>query len=203
MNTVPSFGNQKASEAFRAMGIGSLEHMTHFQNVDAICQEGILNHYNARKKNPYDISNHDVQDRRERKEPIYHHRIHEYAPLYINPRNPMLYANLELQESIYIIKVSLDVLDELPFLFTDGNAAADMTGFLNNTDDLDKLPMDVLKSRFWNNFYDGRRKMCAEVLIYDHIPAEYIEKVYCRSSLAKYRALDYSKPVEVASAYYF
>ncbi len=203
MGAAFSFAGQKASDAFRALGITSLEHMTHRENVEAICKEGILNHYDARKKHPYDISNPDVQDRRERKEPVYHRRIHEYAPLYINPRNPMLYANLELQESIYIIKVSLEVLDDMPFLFTDGNAAADMTGFLNETDDLDKLPMDVLKSRYWNDFVDGRRKMCAEVLIYDHIPAEYIEKVYCISPLAKLLAPECNKPVEVDSAYYF
>ena len=202
MGKIPSC-SRKPSEAFKAMGIASLEHITHLQNVADICDQGILNHYEARSKNPYDISNHQVQNLRERQEPVYNRRIHEYAPLYFNTRNPMLYVNISRQENIYVVQISLDVLDDMPFLFTDGNAAANKTFFSNNIDDLDKLPINVLKSKYWTNFNDGRRKMCSEVLIYDHIPARYIEKVYCRSLSAKSRACSCSKPVEVAPTYYF
>ena len=125
-----------------------------------------------------DISDSSVQKRRDRKDPHYHRSIHAYAPLYINPRNPMLYARHQLQESICIVEIDLRILDDRDFLLTDGNAAANKTKFFASLDGFRKLSWDVLKSRNWVDLEDGKRKMCAEALIYPSVPSAYLKRLH-------------------------
>ena len=171
------------NEYFHAHGVKHLWHMTHKDNVGGIIEKGILNHYDAHSDNfkPFDISDHNAQRWREYIEPRYSRRIHEYAPLYINPRNPMLFVRREIQRDICLIAVSLDVMVEYEFLVTDGNAASRGTLFGNTLDDLNLIPWDVLNGNFWDDYEDGKRKKCAEVLIHPKVSPKYINQVHCYS----------------------
>ena len=81
-------------------GIKGLYHMTHIDNLQSIFQNGLLSHTNARNNNfmKGDIANNDVNNRRSGLEPIYNRPIHDYTPLYFNPRNPMLYVRKNIQK---------------------------------------------------------------------------------------------------------
>lgn len=168
--------------------IDYLYHITHIDNLNSIIENGLMAHNNEYVKKR--IDNENVNENRNRKEPIFGKSIHDYVPLYFNPKNPMLYVNKEIQENIVILAVTnrlwIDCLwDENEPIFTDGNAASNSTKFYCNLDDLNNLDWDCIKSDKWTNYNDGKRKIMAEVLIADHISSDYIEIIYCFNEKAK------------------
>lgn len=171
------------SSQFNKYGIHSLWHMCHRDNIKSILQYGILSYSQAKNLVNYiDISNTDVQSRRESYENIYNRKIHDYSPTYIKIKNPMLYVKKDLREDLCIIEISLSVINDNNFIFSDGNAASSNTKFYNSTKDLVYLPWDVLNAEFWNDFEDGKRKKCAEVLIYPVIDSCHIINIHCFST---------------------
>lgn len=168
---------------FQRWGVSSLWHMTHIQNVQNIVKHGLFSHQSPQllALNAIDISDHDVQRWRTKADPHYGLSLHDYVPLYINPRNPMLYRRKEMQRDICLIEVSLDALEKGCFLISDGNAASGNTKFFKSTADLRFLPWDVLRSSFWTDFDDGKRKACSEVLVPNSIEPRFIRAVYCFS----------------------
>lgn len=176
----------KAESFLNEQGIHSFWHMTHWNNLQSILRQGILNHDLARLgKKVVDISESTVQDRRMALEPKYGRSIHDYAPLYINQRNPMLYRRKDLSQDLCLIEISLDVLREIfagRLVFTDGNAASKSTSFYSDLADLHRLPWDVLTNEYWNEFQDGKRKRCAEILVHQHISNKLITGIHVTNS---------------------
>ena len=115
----------------------------------------------------------------------------------------MLYVRKELQEKICILEVSVSILEENEYLFTDGNAAAHDTQFFRNLDQLHLLPWDVLKSKFWNDFTDGKRKRCAEFLIFPSISAEYIMRMHFISERASSQVRCFGLPLKISPTIFF
>lgn len=173
---------ERIIKEFNAHGIKSLWHMTHRDNIPTILEKGILCHsaaYNILQ--PRDISFESVQHWRTRIDPIHRKPLHDYAPTYINIRNPMLFVKKDINRELCLIEISLSVLNESKFIFTDGNAAAKNTQLFNSFFDVNKLPWDVLQAEYWNDFIDGKRKRCAEVLVYPAIKPEFITRIHCCS----------------------
>lgn len=167
----------------RQKGIAKLWYMADRANIPSIVKNGILSHSETEGIIDHtDISNHDVQRWRTQPEPINGRLIHEYAPTYLNIRNPMLYVRRNLNSTLCILEVSLDVLKGENFIFTDGNAASRDTNFYNKIGEVDNLPWEVLNAPYWNNFPDGRRKRCAEMLIYPKVDIAYIKVIHCYSA---------------------
>ncbi|PFG54326.1 uncharacterized protein DUF4433 [Marinobacter sp. LV10R520-4] len=169
---------------FKHRGVSSLWHMTHERNVPSIMRNGILPHTSPTLQafNHVDISDPDVQRWRTRPDPHYGRKLHDYVPLYINPRNPMLYRRKEMQKEICLIEISLEALDGGNLLVTDGNAASYRTQFYIVPAALQYLPWDVLNSNFWTDFEDGKRKACSEVLVPNIVAPKHIAAIHCFSS---------------------
>lgn len=168
-------------------GIGGLYHMTHINNLASIIENGLLSHTKARKDGfmKVDIANNDVNDRRSHPEPIHNRPIHDYAPLYFNPHNPMLYVRKDQQESIIIIEFSPTVFLKDGVIFSDGNAAvhttatySSETAFYSDLNDLSKLNWACIHNDYWNDYVDGKRIKCAEVLVPDVIERGYITRIH-------------------------
>jgi hypothetical protein len=174
---------KKIVEQFARYSVGSLWHITHKDNIPQILRQGILNHYDAHrlKANRVDISDPDAQRWRERFEEHYNRRVHEYVPLYIKPKNPMLYVRRHLQRDLCLLQISLSVMAENEYLITDGNAASHATKFFQSVESIGYLPWDVLNDRYWSEHDDGKRRMCAEVLIHPEVTPHHIEGVHCYS----------------------
>ncbi|WP_363168669.1 DUF4433 domain-containing protein [uncultured Lamprocystis sp.] len=158
----------------------SFWHITHIENLWSVCRYGILNHGDAHGKRPtlQDISDPSVQRWRTRKDPIYHHPIHDYAALYLNPRNPMLYKRKALNRELCLVEVCPTILLTHSYLLTDGNAASATTSFYQDYRHLDRLPWGVLSGAYWVNEPDGKRKMCAEALIFPRVWPVYIKALH-------------------------
>ena len=172
------------AKEFERWGINSLWHMTHIRNVPSIMRNGLLAHQSPKLQlmNPVDISDPDVQRWRTKVDPHFSRSLHEYVPLYINPRNPMLFRRREMQREICFIEISVAALEGKAFIFSDGNAASHRTQFYNDVPDLRLLPWDVLQSSFWTDFDDGKRKACSEVLVPDIVEPHFIRAVHCFSA---------------------
>ena len=168
---------------FKNKGIHSLWHLTHINNLVSILKKGILSHYEAHHFNSQliDISNPNAQKWRENFEMCFNRRIHEYAPLYIKPKNPMLSARRKVQDTLCLIEVSLSVLIDSEYVITDGNAASRDTIFFKNINSMPSQTLDVLNSKYWRDFSDGKRRRCAEVLIYPNIKPGHIQMIHCCS----------------------
>ena len=182
-----------------------LYHLTHEANVSSILKHGILSYNDARSQGMLnkDISDHAVQDRREKPEPFYNRSIHAYAPLYINPSNPMLYVRKGMIHNIVILEIDVAILKYCLFLFSDGNVAAGSTRIFSNITDLAELPWDVLTDDRWNTHRDGKRKRCAEFLVYPKVPVSFVSRLIVSNKSLSDRMQRYNKPVSVAPSRFF
>ena len=160
----------------------SLDHMTHINNLDTILKHGLQAHNNPYKKR--DISNQEVNNRRESRENIYGRKIHEYVPFYFNPRNAMMYRNKD--EDIVVLAFDKKLLAQDGILFTDKNASTNSVHFYNKVDDLDKINWNLVKSDKW---YDKalvvKQIMMAEVLVYKQVPISFLKGIYVKNEATK------------------
>lgn len=170
-------------------GVRALFHITHCRNAGGIARNGILSHRLAHEKaGPVDISDPEVQDIREdKRDPIHGRPLHDYAPLYFRARNPMLYVRKAHQDELVILCASTAPLFWRAVVFTDGNAASAETEFFDDVSDLEKLDWVCLNARYWNNFEDGKRKRCAEVLVPDSLAPRWIRSAVVRTDHFKRR----------------
>jgi hypothetical protein len=153
--------------------------MTHIDNIVSILNNGLLSHANS--KVSVDISNQEVNDRRARKEPIYHKSIHSYVPFYINPKNAMLYCRRDIQDDIVILAYNKDLITKSGAIFTDGNASSNATKFYRHIKDLDRLYWNVLDASSWYDKIDGKRRRMAEVLVPQKVKTNRLQTIICNS----------------------
>jgi len=143
-------------------------HITHNRNLEGIRRHGILAWSRAHSEGfiDTDISDPSVQQRRNRPEPVFKQSIHDYAPLYLNPKNPMLYVRKHLQHEIVILFISPTVLDNGQHVFTDGNAAAGATQFSRNRSVVAESETVLLAPRWVNspmgNAGDALKFLCTK-----------------------------------------
>lgn len=163
-------------------------HMTHIDNLENILKYGLLSHHNNAVN--HNIDNPEVNDRRNFYEPIYNKNVHDYVPFYFNPRNAMLYVNRDKQDEIIILAFDRNLIYKKGSLFTDGNASVQGTRFYKDIKDLNKLNWQCLKSKYWNDFEDGKRLMMAEVLVPDNVNIKYLKKIYCKNIFTQSRVDD-------------
>lgn len=174
------FGARKIQE----YGINYLYHITSVNHLSSIFQRGLLSHNEAHRRNLVvrDISMQDVQSIRAcKRDPIYKRPLHDYVNLYFSPRNAMLYVRQEIQPSLVILGLDPLLLLRAGTVITDGNSANRPTKFYSSVRDLDKVPWDVIRARYWNDFEDGKRKSCAEVLVYARVDPVSIQRVFLYS----------------------
>ncbi len=164
-----------------SFGITQLYHMTSLDNLENILLHGILSHNSAHAQGLVhnDISMNEVNQRRANKRPIHNVSLHDYVPLYFNPKNPMLFKRKDIQDKLVILGVNRSLIYHPLSIFSDGNAASNDTMFFNDVSMLSKLNWTCIKREFWNDFIDGKRIKCAETLVRSSIPANYIVRIYC------------------------
>ncbi len=136
--------------------------------------------------------------------------IHDYVPLFFAARPPMLLAVQYRfpKDEIFYIVVQWRVLELPDTVFTDGNASTRGTTFLCNADDLARVDREALAAVRWEASA-VRRKKASEVLVWKHVPVEYIHAVIVLNDAAKTRAEEMiaarnlNLSVRVAREYYY
>ncbi len=191
-----------------SLSISQLYHITHIENLVGILSRGILSHGNDYQN--VDISDGEVNARRARSEPIYKRRLHEYATLYVNPRNAMLYrVQRTYGDDVIILAIDKTAIVNSEFVFSNMNAASDHASFINDLQKLCRVDWSPTFRKSWaeGGSVDSRAKsiMMAECLINSSVPPEHIRSVRCLSQdamkrvtriLSKHQTLDITTAVD-------
>lgn len=186
------------SKILEKYGTGTINHMAHVSNLGGILTKISPNEKSSSKgglsllgnifpkvyqnylfSHNYqfshtDISNQGVNARRNHKEPIYGHQIHDYVPFYFNIKNAMLYTvQKQHGDNIIILGFSTNILDEEKVLFSNKNAATNSVSFTQSGDELlnkNFIDFDVVfTAENWGGDTILKQKMQAEILIYDKV----------------------------------
>lgn len=172
--------------------------------VPSIVQRGILSHRGA-ERIPHDsIALQNVQDRRATVTVPNGRMLHEYANLYICPRNPMLLKKSDIHESICVLQVSVNVLDIRNVIVTDGNAASKYVSFRPAPAGLAIVDRDRTFAEWWTHDdqieqWRHSSQKCAEVLVPDGVPPSCVTGAYvsCDGSRRQLQHLAPDLPVTV------
>jgi hypothetical protein len=76
-------------------------------NLPSVVAHGILSYESAARLQHASVAMQPVQDRRDQRRVPQGLRLHQYANLYFNARNPMLYKRLDESGSLRVLRVSL------------------------------------------------------------------------------------------------
>jgi len=185
----------KEIEEFITRYVGEhIYHLSLIRNLDSILKLGLLSRNELGKIGVsfWNISNYKVQARREAKRFVLRIKdrdlivsLYDYVPFYFSPRNPMLYKRREYQDQIAIIAVDSSIIGKPGVIFSDGNAASERTRFYQDVGNLSKLQWDIINSKYWTNFEDGKRIKCAEVLVPRKVNVNLIERIFVYSDEAR------------------
>jgi hypothetical protein len=160
-----------------------LHYISPIANVSSILERGVLSHRLASRVPHTDVSMEEVQDRRALVRIPRGLALHEYANLYFNARNTMMYKRAGSHAAIAILRIRAQAVDISNVVMSDMNAASDYVSFGTPDEMFPRLDRDRIFARDWTDpdaFEQRRhrREMCAEVLIPRFLPAEYIEGAY-------------------------
>jgi hypothetical protein len=182
-------------------------------NVALILQNGILCHNRATNVAHESLAMPEIQSRRRAVVIPGGQRLHDYANLYINARNKMLFR-LKSQlgdEGLCVLRISTSVLDLLGVVISDRNASSDYCRFGGSPDGLAHIDRDLVFARYWTHPEDPFAEMrhgsimCAEVLVPDSVDAAFVVGAYvsCQESLAALGAAAPSLPATINRYLFF
>lgn len=158
-----------------------LYHMTHITNLQSILADGLYSNKSA--PSYVDISNKEVNSRRGRRDPIHNASIHEYVPMYFNPRNAMLYEKeREHGEDIVILEIEQVAMLSAYTIFSEKNAASATCRFSYSLEDLAKFDWMRINRKSWledgiSNI-DVKQFMMSECLVYGYINKLSIKSIH-------------------------
>lgn len=109
--------------------VKALYNIRHIENLPSIIQKGILSYNKAQKLNHKVIHDLTVQERRENKQIQGGRKLHDYANLYFNPRNAMMYKRKDLHKEICIQIIDPKVLNTTNVIISDINASSHYARF--------------------------------------------------------------------------
>lgn len=169
--------NRPSDIFMHVTGKTGLYNIMPFRNISSVLSLGILSNFLAEKLPHVSVAMNEVQSRRDRKNVPNGMALHQYANLYFDARNPMMYKRQD--EDICVLKISPRVLDLENVVISDRNASSDYASFHEPMKILDKLDYAMIYAKSWvdDNYYLMLKKKsikCAEVLIPEKILPQYI-----------------------------
>lgn len=188
-----------------------LYNIVSINNLESILNYGILSKNRIAEHIPHtDISNTSVQSIRDNVFVTKNKRLHDFANLYFNPRNAMLYSRLSEIDYLCILKIDKAVLDFDNTVVSDRNAAVGGAKFMSPIQASKQLDFNLIYSKSWD-FEDYREKlrykafMMAEVLVYDSVSPQFIKEIWVGNTIAydKVIQMGVSIPVQIKPYVFF
>ena len=184
-----------------------LYYITNIKNLSSILKKGILSHNAVINENLtfQPIYDSEVMQKRKKRK-LNGKSLWNYANLYFQPRNPMLYRLIYMEgnpeenlSNIIIIGVKRTILGKKGIFVTTGNAANNETEFYlfeNNKQILKKIKNETDRE-WWNTENGTKRKIIAECLIPDKVEPAYIEEIYVANEETKYKVQEIIKNLQI------
>jgi hypothetical protein len=173
-----------------------LGYIVPIETVPSILRSGIFSHRRANKILHESIALQDVQDLRAKVKVPNGRPLHEYANMYICPRNPMLFKRKDSHHRICVLRVSADVVDLPNVVITNSNAGSRYVRFSPAPSGLAIVDRERTFSRNWKHPEDQidewrhSAQKCAEVLVPDVVPVRYVTGAFASSGLGEQRLLE-------------
>ena len=188
-----------------------LHYICPIENVPSIMKHGILCHKRAKALKHLSLADEVIQRLREKRPVPGGMPLHNYANLYFNARNAMLYRLLKESWDLCVLGVSPDVLNLPDVVISDGNAASDAyTRFGRYPDMLSRIDWGAVFSRNWVDpcppvMHHKRRVMCAEVLVPQRLHPRFIVIAYvsCEESKLRLEEIGLGISIEVNNDLFF
>ncbi|AFZ46285.1 hypothetical protein Cyast_0305 [Cyanobacterium stanieri PCC 7202] len=190
INTDITINNFFEQMAKRKVGIDGLYYITDINNIPSILRNGILSHskINQLGIKPVTVYDQDIVELRKNKK-VNDKPLWDFANLYFQPRNAMLYRLIRSvnSENICILQIKKTFLTLKKFqskiYISDGNmASSESKAFpLQESENLFNEILQNIDSDWWDRNDGSLRKMMAECLVYDSIPPSQIQSIYVSS----------------------
>ncbi len=171
-----------------------LFYITHVKNLASILEKGILSHSKIVEE---DLSferiyNKEVVSRREGIKVPDGRSLWDFANLYFQARNPMLFTvvrNNPLNQ-IAIVGVDRSVLDRDDVYLSTGNAAHSQSEILPSSEKKHVIPdiLNQINRVYWNEVDGSKRTIMAECLVPQVVRPEYIRSIYFADYNSKEKA---------------
>ena len=170
--------------------VQALYFITPIENLGSIVARGIVCFNQAKKLKAKSIADSDIQERREKIIPGINKKLHSYANLYFNPRNPMMYKRKGIHQELCILCIDQSILDESNVIIADGNASSNYTRFVPSPEGLKYLDSTSIFTEYWTSdnpfdYWENKRRICAEVLVPGYVLSYFIKGIFvsCTESL--------------------
>jgi ssDNA thymidine ADP-ribosyltransferase, DarT len=164
--------------------IKELHYITDMANIPSMLEQGILCHRLAARtaQGHVSVADEEVQARRAGKRiwlGRYYRRLHDYANLYIDARNAMLFLLLQAgQGDLTVLAIDPKVLDLRGVVIADRNAASLAPRFLPSAQGIEALDEAVVTAKRWTDSQEAKQRRMAEVLVPGRVPPSLIRGAY-------------------------
>ncbi len=169
--------------------VKSLYYITHINNLPSMFQHGILSHRQVKAQNvPFTpVYNAGIVANREQILTPDQKSLWDYANVYFQPRNPMLYKVLSEtdKKDVVILGVKPQILDTKDAFISLGNAAHSLSLLVDVKTGLQNINGEywqIINSDWWKTEDGTKRKIMAECLIPNGIAPDEIHSVYVTNS---------------------
>jgi len=181
------------------------------ENIPSIVRKGILSNNKAEKVRHESVAMQEIQDHRDQIKVPNGLYLHDYANLYFDPRNPMMYKRRDCAESLCVLKISLDVLDVENVVVSDRNASSIYARFFTPAEGIEILNFAKIFAKSWTdpanlfNEWANKSIKCAEVLIPNCVPYEFIVAAAVLNETAKQNLIGkgFDKGIVVSGGMFF
>lgn len=173
--------------------IKNLYYITHINNIPSILENGILCHQQLLDSQVEftPIYDENIVNHRQQRSISNNNTLWNYANLYFQPRNPMMYRVVKegYIKDIAIISIKPQVLEEPGVIITDGNAAHNQTQFYSLSDGQGKLKKNwkIIKNEWWDkdNTDGSKRIIMSECLIPKKVIPTLIDSIFVPSDTVR------------------
>ena len=172
------------------MKIKSLYYITHKDNLPSILERGILSSDRVEAEGLRPTPIYDGKGVEQRNSKTADGRnLWDYATLYFQPRNAMMYRTVHQKDlkDLAVVGVDNKVLNEQDVIITDGDATRETTQFCHLPEGLKilKKQWSIVENDWWNNSDGSKRKMMSECLVLNYVKPVYIHSVYVPNNTAR------------------
>ncbi len=177
-------------------------------NLESVLKKGILSYDQAVSMPHSSVAMDEIQSRRNNVCVPNGMKLHKYANVYFDARNPMLYKRKE--DDVCVLKISLDILDLPNVVVADRNASSNYARFVEPQYAFDVLNIDLIYAQYWLDaepleYIKRKAFKCAEILVPQCIAPEFIIAVAVRNEQDKERVMSngFNKKIYVDKHLFF
>jgi len=166
------------------------------KNIPSVMVHGILCHDEAEKLKHYSVAMQEIQDKRDNVQVPGGMKLHQYANLYFDARNPMMYKRHHQAAQLCVLIVSCDVMRLDNVVVSDQNASSRWVRFLPPVDGMKRLNFDMILAENWSHpedqilHWQHKSAKCAEVLVPKCVSFDYIQGAYVVNDKSKKTLLE-------------